>query len=149
MGQSRRKFRAASAEDFEYCKRLYFEGMEAIVEALRLDRTVLAVSFAQQWERSQVRIVVEGEKDVGWMQSFVREEDELFLAQLFVDGRFQRRGIGTEVMRVVIAEAEADSQAVGLDVVKINPALRFYERLGFRVIGEEERKFNMRRDLGR
>jgi ribosomal protein S18 acetylase RimI-like enzyme len=139
-------FRPASAGDFDYCKRLYFGGMETIIDVLGLDRTVLAVSFAQQWEWSQVRILVEEGEEVGWMQSFERGEDELFLAQLFVDGPFQGRGIGTEVMGRLIAEAEANGQAVGLDVVKINPALRLYERLGFRITGEEEHKFNMRRD---
>jgi len=146
--QSEIEFRAASAADFEYCKRLYFEGMVRIIDALGLDRTVLAVSFAQQWEWSQVRILVEEGVDVGWLQSFVREGGELFLAQLFVEASFQRRGIGTEVMRVLIGEASGEGRVVELDVVKINPALRFYERLGFRVVGEEERKFNMRRELG-
>jgi ribosomal protein S18 acetylase RimI-like enzyme len=31
-------------------------------------------------------------------------------------------------------------------VVKINPALRLYERLGFQVIREDDRKFYMKRD---
>jgi len=146
--QAEIKFRAAKAGDFEYCKRLYFEGMVRIIDALGLDRTVLAVSFAQQWEWSQVRILVEEGVDVGWLQSFVREGGELFLAQLFVEASFQRRGIGTEVMRVLIGEASGEGRVVELDVVKINPALRFYERLGFRVVGEEERKFKMRRELG-
>jgi hypothetical protein len=33
-----------------------------------------------------------------------------------------------------------------MNVVKINPCVRLYERLGFRVIGEDNRKFYMRRD---
>jgi ribosomal protein S18 acetylase RimI-like enzyme len=33
-----------------------------------------------------------------------------------------------------------------LDVVKINPAMRLYLRLGFRITGEEEHKFNMTLD---
>ena len=35
-----------------------------------------------------------------------------------------------------------------LAVVKINPAKRLYDRLGFRVAGEDERKFYMRREPG-
>jgi ribosomal protein S18 acetylase RimI-like enzyme len=33
--------------------------------------------------------------------------------------------------------------------VKINPALRLYERLGFRITHEDERKFYMKRDPDR
>jgi hypothetical protein len=34
-----------------------------------------------------------------------------------------------------------------LAVVKINPAKRLYDRLGFRVAHEDDRKFYMRREL--
>jgi len=138
-------FRPASAGDFEYCKRLYFEGMHSIIDELKLDRVAQAASFEQQWEQAQVRILLKEGQDVGWMQSFVRE-DGLFLAQLFVDGAFQGRGIGTHAMHHLIAEAAAAGLAVCLDVVKINRALRLYERMGFRIMGEEPRKFYMRRE---
>jgi hypothetical protein len=39
------------------------------------------------------------------------------------------------------------SSSVTLGVVKINPALRLYERLGFRITHDDARKFYMRRDL--
>jgi len=58
----------------------------------------------------------------------------------------QRQGIGTEVMRRLIAEASPTGRAVELAVVKINPALRLYERLGFRVTHEDDHKFYMRRE---
>jgi GNAT superfamily N-acetyltransferase len=69
-----------------------------------------------------------------------------FVAQLFVDDPFQGRGIGTEVMNRLIGEATRFNQAVRLAVVKINPALRLYERLGFHVTHEDDRKFYMKRD---
>jgi ribosomal protein S18 acetylase RimI-like enzyme len=74
------------------------------------------------------------------------QDDGLFVAQLFVDGPFQRKGIGTEVMHRLIGEAARLNQAVRLAVVKINPALRLYERLGFQTTLEDDRKFYMKRD---
>jgi ribosomal protein S18 acetylase RimI-like enzyme len=73
-------------------------------------------------------------------------DDGLFVAQLFVDGPFQGRGIGTEVMNQLIGEAAALNQPVSLAVVKINPAIRLYRRLGFRTTHEDDRKFYMKRD---
>ena len=84
---------------------------------------------------------------MGWLQSMMRD-DGLFVAQLFVDGPFQRQGIGTEVMNRLIGEAARLDQAVRLAVVKINPALRLYERLGFHTTHEDARKFYMKRDPG-
>jgi ribosomal protein S18 acetylase RimI-like enzyme len=65
---------------------------------------------------------------------------------MFVDRPFQRRGIGTEVMNRLIGEAARVNQTMRLNVVKINPAVRLYERLGFQVIREDDRKFYMKRD---
>jgi ribosomal protein S18 acetylase RimI-like enzyme len=137
--------RPARSQDFDFCAAMYFAEMENIIRELKLDRAAQSAAFRQQWEFPQVRIIVVDGADIGWLQSATRG-DSLFLAQLFVDVSFQRRGIGTEVIHRLINEAARAGQAVTLDVVKINPALRLYERLGFRVTGEEERKFYMRRD---
>lgn len=118
--------------------------MQWIIDELNLDRSAQANSFDHQWELAQVRIFMADGSDVGWIQSTTRE-DELFLAQIFVDGPFQGRGIGTQVMNRLIAEAAEAGQAICLDVVKINPAQRLYERLGFQITGGDDRKFYMRR----
>jgi GNAT superfamily N-acetyltransferase len=137
--------RPAYAHDFDYCASLYFSGMKAIIQELNLDMAAQADGFRQQWELTQVRIIKLDGVDVGWLQSNTIG-DTVFLAQLFVDGPFQRQGIGTQVMNYLIGEATRVRQAVTLAVVKINPALRLYERLGFRITHEDDRKFYMRRD---
>lgn len=137
--------RPAVAEDFEYCKRLYFSEMDWIIEELSLDRGRQAVTLRQDWIPEQVRIITLEGSDVGWLQC-IGSSDELFVAQLFVDGPFQNRGIGTEVMNRLISEAAHANQPVILAVAKVNPALRLYQRLGFQTVHEDERKYYMKRD---
>ncbi len=137
--------RPARTQDFDFCAALYFAGIESIIRELKLDRAAQVVSFRQQWELTQVRIITFDGADIGWLQSTTRG-DSLFLAQLFVAASFQRRGIGTEVIHRLIKEATCAGQAMTLGVVKINPAVRLYERMGFRVTHEDDRKFYMRRD---
>jgi ribosomal protein S18 acetylase RimI-like enzyme len=139
--------RPARTQDFDYCASLYFSGMAKIIRELKLDMAAQAANLRQSWELPQVRIIAFDCADVGWLQS-ATQGDSLFLGQLFVDESFQRRGIGTEVMNLIIAEATCRRQAVTLAVVKMNPALRLYERLGFRITHQDDRKFYMRRDLG-
>jgi ribosomal protein S18 acetylase RimI-like enzyme len=115
---------------------------------LNLHRAAQESSFRQQWNCRQVRIISLDQTEVGWVQATM-ENGEYFIAQLFVDGPFQRQGIGTHVMRLLIAEAERVSQPIRLNVVKINPALRLYQRLGFIVTHQDDRKFYLKRDLGR
>ena len=57
------------------------------------------------------------------------------------------QGIGTQLVKGLIEEAGRAGRAVTLGVMKTNPALRLYERLGFRPTHEDERKYYMRRDL--
>jgi GNAT superfamily N-acetyltransferase len=137
--------RPAGSQDFEYCKRLYFAGMKTIIEELDLEIAAQALSLRENWALQQVRVIAVDSSDVGWLQSTM-QDDGLFVAQLFVDGPFQRRGIGTEVMNRLIGEAARLNQPVRLAVVKINPALRLYQRLGFHTTHEDDRKFYMKRD---
>jgi len=139
--------RASLNQDFAFCKRLYFGEMQWIIEQLDLDKAAQEIGFQQQWDATQVRIITLDDADIGWLQT-IPKEDGLFVAQMFVDRPFQRKGIGTEVMRRLIAEAAHAHQAVRLNVVKINPALRLYERLGFRTTHEDDRKFYMKLDPG-
>jgi ribosomal protein S18 acetylase RimI-like enzyme len=72
--------------------------------------------------------------------------DALYLEQIFIDAAFQRRGIGTEIIRGLIDRATQAGQPVTLGVVKTNPARNLYQRLGFRITHENDRKFYMRRE---
>jgi GNAT superfamily N-acetyltransferase len=95
--------------------------MRCIIEELHLDRTAQESSFRQEWNPRQVRMIALDGTDVGWLQA-VRQDDELFVEEMFVDGPFQGRGIGTEVMKRLIGEANEFNLAVRLNVVRINPA---------------------------
>jgi ribosomal protein S18 acetylase RimI-like enzyme len=139
-------FRPAIAADFDYCERLYFAEMEGTIRELKLNRKNQALGFRRQWDIAQVRIIMLDGDDIGWLQNTTRD-GSFFLGQLFVEAALQRRGIGTEVMHRLIREATSHDQAVTLEVVKSNPARRLYERLGFRITGEEGLKCHMRRDL--
>jgi GNAT superfamily N-acetyltransferase len=138
--------RPALDHDFEYCRCIYFHEMGWMIEELHLDRTAHEASFSRQWNTTQVRIIVVDGTNAGWVQT-AREDGEMFLAQMFVESRFQCQGIGTEIMKRLISEATALSLAMRLNVVRINPARRLYERLGFRVTHEDEYKLYMKRDL--
>jgi ribosomal protein S18 acetylase RimI-like enzyme len=141
-------FRPAVPGDFDYCARLYFTEMETIIRELKLDRQAQTANFRRQWNAAEARIIILDGAVIGWLQSAARD-GALFLAQLFVEGAFQRQGIGTAVMHRLIAEATQAGQPMALEVVKINPAKRLYDRLGFRTTGEDDRKYHMRREPDR
>ena len=55
-----------------------------------------------------------------------------------LDPRFQGQGIGTAILQDMQRDAAEQGLEVRLQVLKVNPARRLYERLGFEVTGETE-----------
>ena len=67
-----------------------------------------------------------------------RLPDEVRLDRVFLLPECQNRGIGTRLVRDVLAEARAAGLPVRLRVFRVNPARRLYERLGFVATGETD-----------
>jgi GNAT superfamily N-acetyltransferase len=138
--------RAARPDDYGFAKQIYYETMRWIIERLfdwdeeREDR-----KFAEQFKLEEVRIITADGRDVGWIQT-QPADGALYLGQLYVVPAWQRRGIGSQVVTRLIAEARHQGRALTLSVVKINPARRFYEALGFRITHDDEYKYHMRLD---
>jgi ribosomal protein S18 acetylase RimI-like enzyme len=137
--------RPARSGDFEFCARLYFSGMEETIRRLKLDMVAQNRNLRERWNVAEVQIITSDGADVGWMQSSIKDGAR-YLEQIFIDTPFQSRGIGTGIINGLIDEAKLDQRPVTLGVVKTNPALRLYERLGFRITHEDDRKFYMRRE---
>jgi GNAT superfamily N-acetyltransferase len=61
---------------------------------------------------------------------------EIFLARIFLLPVFQRRGIGSVLIKGLIDRARAEEKPLRLRVLRVNSgARRLYERLGFVVTG--------------
>lgn len=85
--------------------------------------------------------------DVGmlWIQE---RAEEIYLAGLEILPQFQRRGIGTEVVRGLIERGRREGKPVALQVLKVNREARdLYQRLGFGVTGENDTHYIMSWDL--
>jgi GNAT superfamily N-acetyltransferase len=119
--------------------------MAEIIQQLKLDMALQTADLRQRWDAREVEIITSDGEDIGWMQSSIRD-DGRFLEQIFIDAPFQRRGIGAGIIHRLIDRANRANQPVTLGVVKINPARHLYERLGFRITHEDDRKFYMRRE---
>ena len=137
--------RRAVDRDFEACRRTYFAEMDWVNERLGLKRDEQESMFRKLWNPAQVCIIQADGTDVGWLQTVVSKSEHM-LGQIFVDAPFQRRGIGTEVLRRIIEEASRRRLPVRLAVVKFNRSRRLYDRLGFRVTHEDERKVYLTRE---
>ena len=64
-------------------------------------------------------------------------EDELRLIDIALLPEYRGRGLGGGILRDLLARATEERKAVRIHVEQNNPALRLYQRLGFRELEEQ------------
>jgi ribosomal protein S18 acetylase RimI-like enzyme len=72
-----------------------------------------------------------------------RRADEISIIDIALLPDYRGRGIGSVLLTEVMAEASAARKPVRIYVERFNRALRWYERLGFRTIGDTGVYFHM------
>lgn len=99
---------------------------------------ILARAYAYREERSQAKLILEGGTPVGMLMWYDYPEQERYVfSQLFIDQRYQGRGLGEQAARMALDEMRADGRfpRVVLCYITGNEAARsLYEKLGFRLI---------------
>jgi GNAT superfamily N-acetyltransferase len=108
-----------------------------------------------EWQRRRLEndmasspheIVVVGGTDVG-LWSVVHEPERFLLRKIYLLPEFQRRGIGSILLRRLIQESEASHVPIELRYLMVNPVVSFYEHLGFSRLKEEPPYVYVRRAL--
>jgi RimJ/RimL family protein N-acetyltransferase len=73
-----------------------------------------------------------------------RQADELSILDIALLPVWRNRGLGTQIIREIQAEAHAGQVPVTLHVAVGNPARRLYERLGFRMVKSDGQHLRLR-----
>jgi GNAT superfamily N-acetyltransferase len=135
--------RSADIEDLAFARQIYFETMRYITDQLPdFDAAQHAARFAERFLPQEVCIIVRGGKDIGWLQ--VQEANtEIFLKQIFLEPTAQGQGIGSRLLLDLADRARRANKPLRLGVVKLNPAVRLYQRHGFAITGEDAFKYYM------
>jgi ribosomal protein S18 acetylase RimI-like enzyme len=137
------RLRQATRADHDFLYRLHVAAMKEIVaQVWGWDDAWQERFFADGFDPAPARIIVVGGQDVGVIAVQWSDVDA-YLVDIEIFPEYQGRGLGASVLRGVIAEADARTLPVRLQVLKVNPARRLYERLGFVVTGETETHYLM------
>jgi ribosomal protein S18 acetylase RimI-like enzyme len=89
------------------------------------------------------RIVLVDGREAGLL-AVEHEPAHLWLVKVYLTAPYRGTGVGSALVRQVVAEADAERKAVRLRVLRVNTRARaLYERLGFEVVGEEPDRFFM------
>jgi ribosomal protein S18 acetylase RimI-like enzyme len=99
--------------------------------------------FLHQLDLSAARVILSKDLEVGFIMAPIKDNAR-WIHTICVVPEHQNRGIGTEVIRSIIAETETQKIPLYLSVLKVNPARGLYEQLGFGVIEETKHHFRMK-----
>jgi ribosomal protein S18 acetylase RimI-like enzyme len=139
--------RPALSADYSFALSLYVQTIKPLATAWMawVDHEQEA-QFASLWRPDDTWIITLNGQEIGWVE-FRQTGDETFLKQLYVAPLHQRRGIGSQVMRLLLEEQRETAKSMALFVLKNNPTYRFYERHGFKVVRETHTTLVMRRAM--
>jgi ribosomal protein S18 acetylase RimI-like enzyme len=136
--------RAAVPEDLESLFELHRTIFRSQIE--------LIWGWDEEWQRSQFRrefassatsVIQTSGRTVGYIQT-VAHAEFLYLLNIALHPDVQGRGFGTRLVQRLQRQAVRRGVPVNLSVFRTNRrAMSFYQRLGFRQIGESDTHFKM------
>lgn len=93
--------------------------------------------FRGHFDEPGLRLILLGGERVGCV-GFRRTADEIKIDSFYLDRRLHGSGLGTRILKVLLAEADAAGLPVRLEVLTGSKADRFYLRHGFVKLKEDE-----------
>ncbi len=96
----------------------------------------MRVGYADMFPDGQFSIILLGGQPIGRLVIH-RAAREVHVVDMVLLPDFCGKGIGRQLMDGIMAEAAAAKKTIGLHVLKMNRAIRFYQRLGFVKTGDE------------
>jgi len=135
-------FRPAVEADLPFLIALRLETL-----ARNFERQGIAVSADEHRQRVEFRLdaasIIEIDGRAAGLIKVLQDGATWTIEQFQIEPAQQRGGIGTMVLRALIAESRAAGALLRLSVLKQNPAARLYARLGFRTLAETANSYKM------
>ena len=139
--------RQASPSDEEFLVTVFQSACDRMLPHLPLDAAgkhdlivsqyrAMTTSRRQFFPNCSREIVLVGDEPAGFL-SVDRGETRIRIIDITLLPAFRNKGIGSRLLRMVLAEAEERRSVVDLRVEQNNPAKQLYERLGFTVVADD------------
>jgi len=145
--------RPATSEDGEFLFSVYANSRQEEMKPwgwspqqqevfLRMQYDVRRRSYITTYPSAEESIIVHSDLPVGAMM-VSRSSAEIRLVDIAVVSDYRNRGMGGALIGALIAEAAGSATALRLNVLKGNPAIHLYARVGFVVTGRDSMYLEM------
>jgi len=129
--------RQGKKEDKRWLYELYRTTMRSYIEETwGWDENFQAKEFQINLLPEKFKIVIQDGANIG-AYLVKQKENCMWIEMLIIQPAMQNKGIGTNIIEMLKSEAKHSQQPIKLSVIKVNPALEFYLRLGFKAYEED------------
>ncbi len=137
-------YRPARPEDMAWAYTLFRAGMKPYIEQTwGWDEVFQRHSFMENIPYSVFTIITLAERDAGGYCLRHHKRSHLELELLVIDADLRNAGLGTRVMQDLMQEARQRELPLQLNVLRVNPAVKFYERLGFTILQSDSERYRL------
>jgi ribosomal protein S18 acetylase RimI-like enzyme len=92
--------------------------------------------YTENYPGAQFQVILLGGQPVGRLYIH-RRKNEIRIMDIALLPEYRRRGIGSTLLKEILGEAEKDHLSVTIHVERFNPAMHWYERLGFHLVEDK------------
>jgi ribosomal protein S18 acetylase RimI-like enzyme len=141
ISQGEISFRPVQSEDAEFLLKVYASTREEELKLVSWDEAQKAAfvrmqfaaqqqHYAQHYPQASNDVILRNGQPVGQLH-VSRSDAAIHIINIVLLSEYRNLGIGTSILRGLIEEAGKAEKRLRIHVEIFNPALRFYERLGF------------------
>jgi ribosomal protein S18 acetylase RimI-like enzyme len=103
---------------------------------LRMQFDAQHQDYTRRFSSAEFQIILSNEVPIGRLY-LDRRDDEIRIVDIALLASHRNGGVGSTLLRSILAEGRESGLPVRVHVERLNPALRLYGRLGFRQISED------------
>ena len=127
-----------TAEDFDTLAELRILAMRESLERVgRFDPVRARERLRASFHPEHTAFIVHDGQQIGFY-TFLPAADGFQLIHLYIHPNFQSQGVGSQVIRHLLAQADAQQLPVRLGALRDSASNRFYQRHGFVQTSEDE-----------
>lgn len=97
--------------------------------------------------RNHINVIKSGNEIIGIFTNYIDENNESVISLFYIDKKYQRQGIGTDILKKQLEVDSKNNRNTILQVFKENPARLLYQKVGFEIYEETASHFKMRRQV--
>ena len=135
--------RPARTVDIKILDLIHTNNMKGYVEKIYPWKPTL---FRDNFTTEDYQIVEYQNQTIGFIK-VVTSKTDVYLAEIQITNKYRNQGIGTNIISQIIRQAKLHQQRLWLKVIKRNPAINLYQRLGFIVYQSSPTHFKMKIDF--